>query len=69
MNFQAMKTELAANFVESLQVAFGQFPLRALLQPANGNDEKAHTKHFPAKPALGLDPGGANRFAAKKCVK
>src|SRR5664279_305043 len=56
MNFQAMKAELAANVVESLQVAFGQLPLRTLLQPANGNDDEAHTRHFPARHVLGLDP-------------
>ncbi len=42
MNLEAAKAELAADVVESLAIALGQFPLRALLQPADGNDEKAH---------------------------
>ena len=35
MNFEAAKTELAADLVETLAIAFGQFPLRALFQPAD----------------------------------
>ena len=35
MDFEAAKAELAADVVESLAIALGQFPLRALLQPAD----------------------------------
>ena len=35
MNLKAAKAEFAADVVESFAVAFGQFPLRALLQPAD----------------------------------
>ena len=42
MNFEAAKAELAADIVEALAIALGQFPLRALLQPADGNDDEAH---------------------------
>ena len=42
MNFEAAKSELAADIVESLAVALGEFPLRALLEPSDGDDEKAH---------------------------
>jgi len=35
MDVEATKTELAADIVEALSVALGQFPLRALLQPAD----------------------------------
>ena len=42
MNIEAAKAELAADIVEALAVPFGQFPLRALLQPADRNDDEAH---------------------------
>ena len=35
VNLEAAKAELAADIVEALAVALGQFPLRALLQPAD----------------------------------
>ena len=35
MNFKAAEAELAADVVEALAIAFGQFPLRTLLQPAD----------------------------------
>ena len=37
-----LKAEFAADVVESFAIALGQFPFRALLQPADGNDDKAH---------------------------
>ena len=46
MNLEAAKAELAADVVEALAVALGQFPLRALLQPADGNDDEAHQGIF-----------------------
>ena len=42
MDLEAAKAELAADVVEALAIAFGQFPLRALLQPADCNDDEAH---------------------------
>src|SRR5882757_7680463 len=48
-NLEAAKAELAADVVEALAVALRQFPLGALLQPADGDDDETHTKHFPAK--------------------
>ena len=47
MDLEAAKAELAADVVEALAIAFGKFPLRALLQPADRNDDKSH-EHFPA---------------------
>ena len=44
MDFEAAKAEFAANILESLAIALGQFPLRALLQPADGNDDEAHAR-------------------------
>ena len=35
MNIEAAKAEFAADVIEALAVAFGQFPLRTLLQPAD----------------------------------
>ena len=35
MDLEAAKAELAADVVEAFAVALGQFPLRALLQPAD----------------------------------
>ena len=35
MNREAAKAELAADVLEALAIAFGQFLLRALLQPAD----------------------------------
>src|SRR6478609_335034 len=35
MNFKAAEAELAADVVEALAIAFGQYPLRTLLQPAD----------------------------------
>ena len=49
MNLKAAKAELATDIVEALAIAFGQFPLRALFQPADCNDDEAHPKHFPEK--------------------
>src|SRR5258708_29413996 len=48
MYLEAAKTELAAQFAKSLRIAFGKFPLRALLEAADCNDDEAH-EHFPAK--------------------
>ena len=42
MNLEAAKAELAADVVEALAIAFGQFPLRALFQPADGDHDEAH---------------------------
>jgi hypothetical protein len=42
MNFEPAKAEFAADVVEPFAVAVGEFPLRALLQPADRDDEKAH---------------------------
>jgi hypothetical protein len=42
MNLEAAKAELAADVVEALAIALRQFPLRALLQSANGNHDNAH---------------------------
>ena len=42
MNLKAAKSEFAADVVESFAVALSQFPLRALLQPPDGNDDEAH---------------------------
>ena len=47
MNLKAAKSELAADVVESLAIALGQFPLRALLQPADRNDDEGASA-FPA---------------------
>ena len=57
MNLEAAKAELAADVVEALAIALGQFPLRALLQPADGNDDEAH-EAFSGKHV-------GNRFAAE----
>src|ERR1700674_1227933 len=46
MSLKAAKSEFAADVVESLTVALGQFPLRALLQPPDGDDEEAHESMF-----------------------
>ena len=35
MNLEAAKAELAADIVEALAIALGEFPLRTLLQPAD----------------------------------
>src|SRR5258708_16049628 len=53
MNLEAAKPEFAADVVESLAIAFGQLPLRTLLQPADRNDDKAHTA-FSGKVETGL---------------
>src|SRR5882724_6369058 len=45
-NLKAAESEFAADVVESLAVAFSQFPLRALFPPPDGNDEKAHACIF-----------------------
>src|SRR5260370_10359358 len=42
MNLKAAKAKLAADVVKPLAIALGQFPLRALLQPADCNDDEAH---------------------------
>ena len=44
MNLKAAKAELAADFVESLAIAFGKFPLRALLEAADCNDDETHER-------------------------
>ena len=49
MNLEAAKAELAADVVKALAVALRQLPFGALLQTADGNDDEAHTKRFPAK--------------------
>src|ERR1700704_4047197 len=48
MNLEAAKAELAADVVEAFPIALGQFPLRALLQPADCNDDEAHPVQVPA---------------------
>src|SRR6185312_16915207 len=42
LNFEAAKTELAADVVEPLAIAFGKLSFRPLLKPPDGNDEEAH---------------------------
>jgi hypothetical protein len=42
MNVKATKSEFAADVVESLTVALRQFPLGALFQPPDGNNDEAH---------------------------
>lgn len=42
MNLKAAKTELPADIVEALPVAFGKLPFRTLFQAANGDDDNAH---------------------------
>jgi hypothetical protein len=42
VNLKAAKSELAADVVESLAIPLGEFPLRPLLEPSDGNDEKPH---------------------------
>src|SRR5437016_7443142 len=42
VDLKAAEAELAADVVETLAIAIGQFPLRPLLQPADGNDDEAH---------------------------
>src|SRR5215831_511089 len=39
---EAAEAELAAGIVEARGVALGKFPLGALLQPADGNDDDSH---------------------------
>jgi len=46
MNLEAAKAELAAEFAKSLRIAFGKFPLRALLEAADCNDDEAHRSIF-----------------------
>ena len=46
MDLEAAKTEFAADVVEAFALAFRQFPLRALLQPADCNDDEAHKSIF-----------------------
>ena len=48
MNVEAAKAELAADVVEPLAIALGKFPFRALLQPADCNDDEAHAVRFLA---------------------
>ena len=42
MDIEAAEAELAADLVEALGIALGQFTLRPLLEPANGNDDDSH---------------------------
>jgi hypothetical protein len=42
MDFEPAKAELAADVVEPSAIALGKFPLRALLEPADCNDDEAH---------------------------
>src|ERR1700733_1199974 len=44
MNLKAAKSELAADIVESLAIAFSELPLRPLLEPSDGDHEKAHNQ-------------------------
>jgi hypothetical protein len=37
-----VKSELAADIIEPLAIAFGKLSLRPLLEPPDGDDEKAH---------------------------
>src|SRR5207302_1970209 len=57
LNLEAAKTEFTADVVESLAIAFSQLPLRTLLQPADRNDDKAHTAFIFRQ--------SGNRFAAE----
>jgi len=40
------KADAAAGIGRALAIALGKFPLRTLLQPANGNDDEAHNGTF-----------------------
>src|ERR1700730_17072013 len=60
MNIETAKTKFAADVVEALAIALGQLPLRALFQPADGNDDEAHAEHFPVK---------RRSACRRKCVK
>jgi hypothetical protein len=63
MNLKAAKSEFAADLVESFAVALSEFPLRALLQPTDGNDDETHACIF--RPAMPSDPiRGPSPFAA-----
>ena len=42
MDRQAAKAELAADILEAFAIALSEFPLRTLLQTADGNHDKAH---------------------------
>src|ERR1700688_2970441 len=63
MKFKAAKPEFAADVVESLAVAFSQFPFRALLQPPDGNDDEAHACIFRQRTYRRMIRG-PNPFAA-----
>src|ERR1700710_1695245 len=53
MNLEAAKAELAAQFAKSLRKAFGKFPLRALLEAADCNDDEGHERTLAcARPIL-----------------
>src|SRR4051812_7656448 len=53
MNRKAAKAELAADLVESLAIASGKFPLRALLEVADCNDDEMHERTLTrARPIL-----------------
>ena len=68
MNFEAAKAELAADVVEPLAIAFGQFPLRALLQPADCNDDEGtHAGGIPG--ATGLPPTCVNQSLARRPMR
>ena len=40
MDVELAESELAAGFVEPLEIALGKLPFGALLQPAHRNDEQ-----------------------------
>jgi hypothetical protein len=44
MDLKWPKAELATDFVEPLPIAFRKLPLRTLLQPADGDHDKAHER-------------------------
>src|ERR1700719_2314033 len=60
MNFKAAKSEFAADVLEAFAIALSQFPLRALLQPPDGDDDEAHEcmfrRNMPPDPIRGQKP-------------
>src|SRR5260370_12186284 len=46
MDLKSAEAEFAADVAEPFTIALSQFPLRTLLQPADGNDDDAHKSIF-----------------------
>src|ERR1700735_4915223 len=70
MHLEAAKAELAADIVESLAIALGQFPLRSLLQPADTYDCKAHESIFRQRNVrLAAENASTHLSRAPRCAR